>query len=54
MMISEKNFVSFCHLKSMEANDSGVNLPCQPEFQSNQPKYLMQPFPPPDGALHEI
>ena len=26
----------------------------QPEFQSNQPKNLMQPFPLPGDALHEI
>ena len=29
-------------------------LPWQPEFQSNQPKNLMQPFPLPDDAFHEI
>ena len=29
-------------------------LPWKPEFQSNQPKYLMQSFPPPDDALYEI
>ena len=29
-------------------------LPCQPEFQSNQPKNFMQPFFLPDDALHEI
>ena len=29
-------------------------MPGQPEFQSNQPKNLMQPIPLPDDALHEI
>ena len=29
-------------------------LPWQPEFQSNQSEILMQPFPLPDDALHEI
>ena len=27
-------------------------LPWTPEFQSNQPKNPMQPFPLPDDALH--
>ena len=29
-------------------------LPRQQEFQSNQPKNLMQPFPKPGDALHKI
>ena len=29
-------------------------LPRQPELQSNQPNNLMQSFPLPDDALHEI
>ena len=29
-------------------------LPWQTEFQSNQPKNLMQPFPLPKDALHEM
>ena len=29
-------------------------LPWQPEFKSNQPKNLMQPFQKPDDVLHEI
>ena len=29
-------------------------LPWQPEFQSNQPKNLMQPFPQPADVLQEI
>ena len=27
-------------------------LPCQPKFQSNQPKNLMQPFPLHGDAIH--
>ena len=29
-------------------------LPWQPEFKSNQPKNIMQPYPLPDYVLHEI
>ena len=29
-------------------------LPWQPEFLTDQPQTLMQPFPPSDNASHEI
>ena len=44
---------NYPHLDQVQVYGSFM-LPWQPEFQSNQPKNLMQPFPLHDDALHDI
>ena len=45
----KEDFLSFSHHKY-----GSYMLPWKPEFQSDQPQNLMQPFPPSDNASHEI